>query len=210
MKRLSYLPVICLLSLAPLARGQDNATAAAAAPRQDEIDERFKRLNGQLDDILKSQADQLRRLGDLEDAVKSLRDQQSRPNATYASQEDLKRLADAIKEVDNNRLKDYEKIREEIGQLGKVLAAPSTSTSPQVSSRPSRSNPVDSGTKQDENGYWYVVKRGDFLSTIAKAFNEQGIKVTLDQIEKANPNVDSTKLRVGQKIFIPAPKDKNK
>jgi nucleoid-associated protein YgaU len=205
MKRLSYLPVICLLSLAPLARGQDNATAAA---RQEEIDERFKRLSGQVDDILKSQAEQLRRLGDLEDAVKNLRDQQSRPNATYASQEDLKRLADAIKEVDNNRLKDYEKIREEIGQLGKVLASPSPS--PQVSSKPSRSNPVDSSTKQDENGYWYVVKRGDFLSTIAKAFNEQGIKVTLDQIEKANPNVDSTKLRVGQKIFIPAPKDKNK
>ena len=46
MKRLSsFLPVICLLSLAPLARGQDNATAAA---RQEEIDERFKRLSGQL------------------------------------------------------------------------------------------------------------------------------------------------------------------
>jgi nucleoid-associated protein YgaU len=205
MKRLSYLPVICLLSLAPLARGQDNATAAA---RQEEIDERFKRLSGQLDDILKSQADQLRRLGDLEDAVKNLRDQQSRPNATYASQEDLKRLADAIKEVDNNRLKDYEKIREEIGQLGKVLAAPSTSTP--VPTRPSSHGNVDVGPKQDENGYWYVVKRGDFLSTIAKAFNEQGIKVTLDQIEKANPNVDSTRLRIGQKIFIPAPKDKNK
>jgi nucleoid-associated protein YgaU len=208
MKRLCCLPVICLLSLAPLARGQDNATAAAIAPRQEEIDERFKRLSGQLDDILKSQADQLRRLGDLEDAVKNLRDQQSRPNATYASQEDLKRLADAIKEVDNNRLKDYEKIREEIGQLGKVLAAPSTSTP--VPTRPSSRNPVDAGPKQDENGYWYVVKRGDFLSTIAKAFNEQGVKVTLDQIEKANPNVDSTKLRIGQKIFIPAPKDKNK
>lgn len=205
MNRLSCLPVICLLSLAPLARGQDNATAAA---RQEEVDERFKRLSGQLDDILKSQADQLRRLGDLEDAVKNLRDQQSRPNATYASQEDLKRLADAIKEVDSNRLKDYEKIREEIGQLGKVLAAPSTSTA--VPSRSSSHPNVDSGTKQDENGYWYVVKRGDFLSTIAKAFNEQGVKVTLDQIEKANPNVDSTKLRVGQKIFIPAPKDKSK
>lgn len=205
MKRLSYLPVICLLSLAPLARGQDNATAAA---RQEEVDERFKRLSGQLDDILKSQADQLRRLGDLEDAVKNLRDQQSRPNASYASQEDLKRLADAIKEVDSNRLKDYEKIREEIGQLGKVLASPSTSTP--VPTRPSSHGNVDTSTKQDENGYWYVVKRGDFLSTIAKAFNEQGIKVTLDQIEKANPNVDSTRLRVGQKIFIPAPKDKSK
>jgi nucleoid-associated protein YgaU len=208
MKQLSFLPVICLLSLAPLARGQDNATAAA---RQEEIDERFKRLSGQVDDILKSQADQLRRLGDLEDAVKNLRDQQSRPNASYASQEDLKRLADAIKEVDNNRLKDYEKIREEIGQLGKVLAEPPTSHP--VPNRPSTHGNVDAGVKQDENGYWYVVKRGDFLSTIAKAFNEQGIKVTLDQIEKANPNVDSTRLRVGQKIFIPAPKqtgDKNK
>ncbi len=204
MKRLSYLPVICLLSLAPLARGQDNATAAA---RQEEIDERFKRLSGQVDDILKSQAEQLRRLGDLEDAVKNLRDQQSRPNASYASQEDLKRLADAIKEVDNNRLKDYEKIREEIGQLGKVLAAPSTST---PVARPTSHGNVDAGTKQDENGYWYVVKRGDFFSSIAKAFNEQGVKVTVDQIEKANPNVDSTRLRVGQKIFIPAPKDKNK
>jgi LysM repeat protein len=55
-------------------------------------------------------------------------------------------------------------------------------------------------------GYPYKIKKGDTFSVIAQAYREQGIKVTSEQIAKANPNVDSARLRVGQEIFIPAPK----
>ena len=46
----------------------------------------------------------------------------------------------------------------------------------------------------------YVVVKGDTLSKIAKKFG-----VTLKAIEAANPGVEPTKLKVGQKLSIPAP-----
>jgi len=38
-----------------------------------------------------------------------------------------------------------------------------------------------------------------------KAYAEKNIKVTTEQILKANPGLDPNRLRVGKKIFIPAP-----
>ena len=47
----------------------------------------------------------------------------------------------------------------------------------------------------------YVVRKGDTLIAIAKANG-----ITLAALRKANPQVtDPTKLRVGQKLVIPAP-----
>jgi LysM repeat protein len=45
----------------------------------------------------------------------------------------------------------------------------------------------------------YVVVRGDYMAKIAK---ENG--VTLKALEQANPNVQPTRLRVGEKLIIPA------
>jgi LysM repeat protein len=56
-----------------------------------------------------------------------------------------------------------------------------------------------------ENGYERTIAAGDTLSVIAAAYRDQGIKVTSDQILKANPGLDPKNLKVGQKIFIPAP-----
>lgn len=47
----------------------------------------------------------------------------------------------------------------------------------------------------------YVVVRGDSFYKIAKAHN-----VTVKAIAEQNPNADSTRLQVGQKIQVPAPK----
>ena len=62
-----------------------------------------------------------------------------------------------------------------------------------------------SGTGGKESGYEYKVAAGDTLLIIAKAYRDQGIKVTSEQILKANPGLDPKSLKVGQKIFIPAP-----
>lgn len=48
-----------------------------------------------------------------------------------------------------------------------------------------------------EQGYEHVVEKGQYLSTIAKAYG-----VTIDQIKKAN-NLKNDTLYVGQKLFIP-------
>ena len=60
-------------------------------------------------------------------------------------------------------------------------------------------------TTQTQSETIYVIKSGDTYSVIAQAYREQGVKITADQIAKANPNVSPNKLHVGQKIFIPAP-----
>ena len=46
----------------------------------------------------------------------------------------------------------------------------------------------------------YVVIRGDTFSSIGKKFN-----LSAGAIAKANPGVDSTRLKVGQKLVLPAP-----
>lgn len=48
-----------------------------------------------------------------------------------------------------------------------------------------------------EQGYEHLVEKGQYLSTIAKAYG-----VTIDQIKKAN-NLKNDTLYVGQKLFIP-------
>ncbi|MEI9961901.1 MAG: LysM domain-containing protein [Limisphaerales bacterium] len=87
-------------------------------------------------------------------------------------------------------------ILKEIEKLGKINSAPRP--------KPAVSNDAPApGGKQ--KGYEYEIHSGDTLSVIAKAYRDQGIKVTSDQILKANPGLDAKSLKVGQKIFIPAP-----
>jgi LysM repeat protein len=67
----------------------------------------------------------------------------------------------------------------------------------------------DSGTKSKattpDKGFEYEVKKDDTLSLIVKAYRDNNIKITMDQVLKANPGLKPEKMRVGQKIFIPAP-----
>ena len=58
---------------------------------------------------------------------------------------------------------------------------------------------------QPDQGYDYTVQTGDTLSVIVQAFRRRGIQVTADQILKANPGLNWSRMRVGQKILIPAP-----
>ena len=55
-------------------------------------------------------------------------------------------------------------------------------------------------------GYEYIVHKGDSLVTIAQAFTEAGVSVTPIDILEANPALEPAKLKVGQKLFIPARK----
>ncbi len=196
-----------LMSLAPLLRSQGASTAAEVAARQ-EAEENYKTLSAHVDDLLAAQADQEKRLQAMAKEIADLRDQSGKPAGNYASQDDLKRLADAIQEIDKKREADKELILHEIAKLGKTISTGSsrTTTKPQPIDESDRTPIPAAGTGTDnQNGYNYVIKKGDSYSVIAQTYREQGIKVSADQIEKANPGVDPTKLRVGQKIFIPGP-----
>ena len=210
MKRIFSCSLLSLLIAAPLLRGQDSSAVAAAASRQ-EAQENYNTLKGHVDDLLAAQADQERKIQALAKEIADLREQMGKPTANnYATRDDLKTLADAIKDVDAKRVADNEKmlneISRQIARLGKASAQlpPPRSVDHSVD----RTVAADPGTgpKTSDEGFWYEIKPNDTFSKVAAAYREQGVKVTSDQIAKANPGVDSAKLKVGQKIFVPAPK----
>jgi len=193
MKRIAILVTGFALFACPALRAQDAAT-----------EERFNKLSGQIEDLRASQETLGRRIEALGKAIDSLRSQADKPSGNYAGEEDLKRLAEAVKEIDRKRLEDYEKIRTELKNLGKTLAAPAPAVrKPASASIADNSNSEKSNTP--DKCFEYQVKKGDTLSIIVQAYRDNNIKVTMDQILKANPGLKPEKMRVGQKIFIPAP-----
>ncbi len=201
MKRILCLSVM-LLSVAPLLRGQGSPSAAEIASRQ-EAEENYKTLHATVDDMVAAQAEQAKRLQSLAKDIAELRDQAGKPTGNFASQDDLKRLADAIQEIDKKREADKELILHEIAKLGKTIATTArTSVKPPVV----KDDPTPaSGTDPNQDVYTYVIKSGDTYSLIAKLYREKGINVSTEDIAKANPGVDPARLKVKQKISIPAP-----
>jgi LysM repeat protein len=196
MKRISLVLTALALCCGPNLRAQDAAT-----------EERLNKLTGQIDDLRAGQESLRKQIDSLMREISNLRDQASKPTATYASPDDLKRVADAVKEVDRKRLEDYDKIRTELVSLRKQLLAPLPPTHKTIANGSTTSNTssIDDKPAKPEKGFEYEVQSGDTLSTIVQAYREKNIKVSTDQILKANPGLKPEKLRVGQKLWIPAP-----
>lgn len=175
---------------------------AASLPAQDAAtEERLNKLAGQIEDLRANQEALHKEVQGLFKAIDGLREQASKPTGNFASQEDLKRLADALKEVDQKRLDDAEKVRTELLNLRKSLLAPAPM---KKTPAPANTDAAPHSDKQDK-GFEHTVQAGDTLSTIIKAYRDKNIKVSMDQILKANPDLKPDRMRVGQKIFIPAP-----
>lgn len=193
MKRFSLLLTgLALVCSSPAVRAQDAAT-----------EERLNKLNGLVQDLLEDKANLKKQLDVISKEVQSLRENSS-SSAGMASTDDLKRLAEKVQEIDRKREADKELILKEIEKLGKSISAAGRSrqSAPPATKGDSGGG---SGAGSAEKGYEYVVQSGDTLSAIAAAYKEQGVKVTVDQILKANPGLKPSSLVVGKKIFIPAP-----
>jgi LysM repeat protein len=191
MKRILIWIFILSLSLAT-ARAQDDATQ-----------QQINKLNGQMQDLLDAQALQAKHITALEKEIGELRD---KSGGTGANQEDLQKLANQVQELAKKQQADNDLILKEIGKIGKIGGTPSgRKSTPNVTT-----NTPTGGTSTGgkESGYEYKVAAGDTLMIIAKAYRDQGIKVTAEQILKANPGLDPKSLKVGQKIFIPEPSAK--
>ncbi len=191
MKRVSLYATVVLMLLSAPAWAQDAATQ-----------ERLDKMAGQIQDFLDNQKSLQQQLSQISKEVSALREQMAnQPREDWATAADLKRLADGVREIDKKRIEDNERIRTEISKLGKLLASA-------PASRPRVSHDEETKEKEPskpEAGLEYVVQPGDSLSLIVQACREKGIKVTMDQVRKANPKLNPEKLLVGQKIFIPQP-----
>ena len=196
MRKISFWFLVFTLAVGGV-RGQDAAT-------QQQMD----KLSGQIRDLTDTVEVQRKRIDALEKDLSELRDKVNAPAVNdSASRDDLKKLAEQVQEIDQKRADDRELILKNIEKLGKAGGgdvAPSHPRKP--TPKPDDTTPPTPTTPQ--NGYEYVVKSGDTLGLIAKAYREQGVKVTTAQILKANPGLDANKLYVGKKIFIPDPNAK--
>jgi LysM repeat protein len=211
MKR-AFLPVaigfltavgVCLFRLTAV--GQDAATAAAAAAR-DDSEERSRQFAADMENLHAANQALEQRIASLEEEIRRLREAQVRSASNSNVQDDLKHLAEKIEEVDRKRAEDKQAISEEIKHsttsLEKALA-----TGSNTQGRPRAAKvQADAGDK----GYIYTVQEGDFLSAIVKAYNAdfktKGLKtISMKQVMEANPGLDWNRLHVGQKITIPKP-----
>jgi LysM repeat protein len=195
MKRIFFF-LIALSLCGPAMRGGLRAQDAAT-------EERLNKLNGLVQDLLEDKAHQRKQIESLSREVQSLREQVSKPAGNYATADDLRMLARKVQEIDQKRIEDNERIVKKIEKLGETLASPPLGKKSKPKSDPG-DNPGAGGVTP-EKGFEHTVASGDTLSTIAQAYKEKGIKVTVDQILKVNPGLVPEKMKVGQKIFIPGP-----
>lgn len=200
MKRLFTL-VLALACASPVFLQAQTPEAAAAAAERDAAEERTRRLNTLIEGVQDMQQEQAKGVEQLRKQFAALRDDMEQKQHQYASLEDVKKLAEAIQDVDRKREADKKLILEEISKIAKAVA--SAPVAPVKPRPPVSDKPADTAPATPQKGFDYVIREGDTLSVIAAAYREQGIKVTADDILKANPGLKAEKLVVGKKIFIP-------
>jgi LysM repeat protein len=191
MKRFAFFLAVTLFAAPGIAPAQDAA-----------VEERLNKLSAQIQDLVDAKEAQNKRIEELARQVREMQEQQNKPNASYASQDDLKQLAGKLQEIDRKRQEDNDLILKKIEGLGRALGTPGKSyTAP----KPVPSISDSSTPPSNDKGFEYVIQQGDTLLAIVQAYREKNIKVTIDQILKANPGLKPEKMHLGQKIFIPAP-----
>lgn len=188
------LPVLALGCAAGMAHSQSEPGA-----REDAQIERQKILRA---------ADQIEAINDqhnkMVEEVEKLRAQikaVSEENAGLAKQvAEIKAQAakerEALLDQISKLLADQEKrLTEKIQQVAKA----------KVEETPRKSTPPKEPSAQvkEEEGYDHVVQSGQTLWSIAQAYRDKGVKVTVEDIRKANNLKEGQGLRSGQKLFIP-------
>ncbi|MCX8156301.1 MAG: LysM peptidoglycan-binding domain-containing protein [Verrucomicrobiae bacterium] len=190
--------LIAALGALPLP-AQDTTLATLLAERQ-ELDEKYKSLAAAVRALQENQEVLQKKLDAALAELRALQERSSRTPTNWASTEDLRRLAERLVELDKSRIADNKLVLDKIAELAKTLkAAPPAPAAPPAT--PTR-KPAPA---KEEKGYEYVVQSGDTLTRIIKEYRDAGIKVSQKAIEEANPGVDWNRLKIGQKIWIPAP-----
>lgn len=181
-----------VLLVCPVAFTQDSATALA---EREEARERYKRMSAKIEDLENTIQTYNQQFQKMEAEIQRLRGDVARLREGSGANNDL---IEQIKAVDRARIADQKNVAEKFAELKRELMG--TLTKP-----PKSSSPAPAPTPQvTEKGFEYSIRDGDTLSKLVPALNKQGVKVTQKQIEQANPKVNWSALRIGQKIFIPS------
>jgi LysM repeat protein len=178
-------------------------TSNFARAQEDATQQQIDQLNTQIQGLQAVMVSQDKHIQAMEKEISDLRDKLNQPDTNnFASADDLKKLAEQVQEIDRKRQSDNEAILKELEKLDKALSVASSNHKPAPVAATDNSSPA-TGDKQ--NGYYYEIQSGNTLSAIVKAYADKNIKVTVKQILDANPGLNPNAMKVGQKIFIPAP-----
>jgi hypothetical protein len=192
---------VALMATAALGlKGQDANSAAIIAERQD-MEERYKRLSSAIDALQAADVALQKQIAGVAAEVRELRELVSKQPTGLATQDDVKRVAEKLVEVDKKREDNNKLVLEKMAELAKTLTKPPPTTPRTATPRPPKPETATPATQ--EKGIEYTVQSGDTISKIIEAYRKENIKVTQKQIEDANPGLKPTKLQVGQKIWIP-------
>ncbi|HMP82561.1 MAG TPA: hypothetical protein PKA41_07625, partial [Verrucomicrobiota bacterium] len=97
------------------------ATVFPACAQDAALEERVNKLAGALKDVIEAQDAQRRQIEALSKSIDALRERMNQSNPDVATQSDLRRLAENLREVDQKRKDDVALISKEIENLGKSI-----------------------------------------------------------------------------------------
>lgn len=202
MKPIYWLVIVSLTCLSGLPAQTNPST------REDSEAERKKLLRAadQIDiiqaelDTLRAQADQNRaEIDRLKNELAAARSE----NAMLKN--DILTLKSAVEKLDTVRAQERELLLKEVS---KIVADgsknhPAPVVPPPATKKEEPPAPQPESSPAAETGYTYTVQKGDTLWAIVEAYHEQGVKVTVDEIRRANKMSKNQSLQTGQKLFIP-------
>lgn len=197
------------------------------------VGERLQRLSVAVEAVEASQSSQRRQIEELGTSLHHLREEtlnrgNQRPWADDLKRqnEDLKRLAAAIEDVDRKRIADHKQVLEILADLRKAVAAAAEAPPPRTPSRPpaDRSDETGAGSRGGKGGgdkpdrtpkaepadkyIEHVMEPGQSLSLVLKGFNEEAKKkgyqpLTVQQVMKYNKITDERRIPQGATLKLP-------
>lgn len=208
-----------------LAAGMLAGIAATRLPAQPidpaVVGERIQRLTAAVESLELAMASQKRQIDALAGELVKIREEMGRQGDAMRQRDtrpwadDMKRLADAIAEVDRKRASDGEQVVRVLNELKKAVATgPDTSRSakaPEPRATPGRTKAPEAekpSEKPPDRALEYVLERGQSLSEVVVSFNEEAKKqgyqpLTTAQVMKFNDIKDDRRIPVGARILLP-------
>ena len=193
-----------VLLICPAAFTQDSPIAVA---EREDARERYKRMSAKIEDLENTIQTYNQQFQKMEAEIHRLRDEVAKLRDGSRDSTAKSDVVEQIKAVDRARLADQENVMKEFARLRKELLGSLNSGGGSKSPKSKEmvsATPAPTLTPTTEKGLEYSIREGDTLAKLVVVLNKQGVKVNQKQVEQANPGVNWNKLKIGQKIFIPA------
>jgi TolA-binding protein len=195
------------------------AQDTTASAEREESESNYKRLSVKLEQLEEGFRAQQGKIAKLVEENRTLRleiENLKTRNDNAATQESIKQLKEKILEVDKKRIEDGELVTKRLAALGRDVSktlTPKEVTPPPTSKNddPDKTDKPDKTHKSDkapasvppEKSFTYKIKEGDTLNRIVTELRAQGYKITQKQVIDVNPNVNWSRLKIGQTVVIP-------